>query len=474
MPNLSAQRFRFIAHALRGDGPFAPVVLDDGQGRAQLLGRSYLVRYPRESQAKYNRRNELAFYASPLARAASRFVGYLSARPPSRDLGNELCQRVAEDTDGRGNALQVFLSDFAVQAKARGSMLLLVDMPQDLPASREQQVRARAVPYWSAIAPEDVSDYKVGDDGKFDFVEFAGTWGPEAKACTWHFDRQGWWAKDNTSRMLANGAHPLGECPVIIFTERGEYPCFGPFAAIADLAKRQFNLDSELDEILRAQTFSLLHLPVPEGSTDEQKLAAAQTAGETIGTNNLLVHSGAAPGFIAPPNGPAEIYLQRIEQIERRIAEVGLDVVSDNPQESGVARRLRFAAINGELAHFAERMEGLERRAWDMTRRWLGLTAAPTVQWSRDFNLADVAAELAVLRDMRDNGMPDQVIVEQERRIVAVQFGGLDQQRQDEIEQALAERLLEPSNPDNVVPLRPDPNAPVREAIVRALGNAGA
>jgi hypothetical protein len=470
-------RFQFIAHALRGDGPFRPTLNYDALGTTSFTGSTYLVRYPRESDTKFARRNEIAFYASPLAGACSRFVGYLSMRPPQRTTPMELYDRMVEDIDGKGNDIDVFWSQFAYGAKARGSMLLLVDMPPDLPATQAEQVARRVAPYWTQVLPESVTDYALGDDGKFDYVEFAGNWtSPDGERvpCTWHFDRAMWEAKDRNKNTLASGEHPLGECPVLIFTEGGDYPHYGPFSAIADLSRRLFNLDSELDEILRAQTFSLLTMQVPDNSTDEQKLSAAKVAGETISTANLLVHSGSAPTFIAPPDGPARIYLDRIKDLRGQIDEIALNVATVGQQESGYAMRMRFQSINGELSRFAERMEDLERRAWDLSARWLGLSTQPTVSWSRDYNLADVESELKILTDMRTAAMPDRVVVEQQKRIAAIQFGALEQDAQDEIVQAIEERLLEPAPEGNVVPLRPDANAPVRDAIVRALGNGSA
>ena len=82
MQNAAAPRYRFIAHALNGDGPFRPVVSYDSAGAPLSIGQSYIVRYPRESDIKFARRNEVAFYASPLSRACARFVGYMSTRPP--------------------------------------------------------------------------------------------------------------------------------------------------------------------------------------------------------------------------------------------------------------------------------------------------------------------------------------------------------------------------------------------------------
>ena len=450
MPNPSATRFRFIGHALEGTGPFRPVVTPTGSGTAlSFNGETALVRYPREGEQKFARRNEIAFYASPVARLCSRFAGYIGAKPPTRDLGHDLFRRMAQDIDGKGNALDVWLASFMVQAKARGSMLLQVDMAQQTAPTLAQQLAMRRVPYWMAIAPEQVTDCRLGDDGRFDFVEYEGEFDKpdgERVPCTWRFDRQAWAAFDREKKPLGGEPHPLGECPVLIFTEQGDFPCFGPFAALADLSRRLFNAESELDEILRGQTFSLMHLQVPDGSTDEQKLAAAKVAGETVGTANLLVHTGSTPpGFIAPPDGPAKIYLDRVTQLRGEIAEVGLDVATIGQQESGLAMRMRFAAINAELAKFAGRMEDLERRAWDLSRRWLAMQSAPTVQWPRDYQLADVEQELRVLADMQAAGMPAEVIAEQQRRIVAVQFGGLDTERMDEITRAIDERVMEPA-----------------------------
>ena len=437
-------RFDFIAHALRGDGPFRPVVALDVSGVPTAVGSTYLVRYPRESEAKFARRNELAFYASPLAQAASRFTGFLSTRSPVRDLPHDLYTAIAEDTDGKGNNIDSFWLEFAQQAKARGSMLLLVDMPATMAASLADQVRDRAAPIWTPIGPELLTDYEVGDDGRFTFAEFSGnhTGADGVRVpCTWHFDRAEWRATDREKRVLSEGAHPLKVCPLLIFTEGGDFPHFGPFAAIADLSRRLFNLDSELDEILRAQTFSLLTMQVPDNTTDAVKIEAARVAGVTIGSSNLMVHSGSTPAFIAPPDGPANVYLARIDKLRGQIDEIGLRVSGSNSQESGIALQMRFQTVNAELSRFSARMEGFERSAWELSRRWLSMTNAPTVQWPREFSLSDVEQELTILADMRDTAMPPRALAEQQRRIVAQQFVGLDQAQLDLISDEVNEAL---------------------------------
>lgn len=457
MPNASASRFEFIGHALRGDGLFRPQVVGNGFGAdagttVVLSGPSALVRYPRESALKFARRNEVAYYSSPVMRACSRFVGYLATKPPQREIaGPDLYAVMAADIDGKGTPIDVFWQHFMVDFKARGTMLLQVDMPADLGANQEQQRRERLVPKWISIAPELVTDYQIGDDGAFDFVVYSGEFEkPEGERvpCLWRFDRNSWKATDlKQERTFAEGEHPLKACPVLIVTEGAEFPSFGPFSAIADLSRRLFNAESELDEILRAQTFSLLHLAVPEGSSDTDKIAAAKVAGETIGTNNLLIHTGSAPGFIAPPDGPARVYLDRIKQLKADIAEAGLDVATIGQQESGLAMRMRFAQINAELSSFAGRMEGLERRAWAISALWLTFSVAPTVQWTRDFNLADVEQELRILTEMQGAAMPAPVIAHQQKRIVSVQFAAMEEEDMAEITAAIDERTREPRQP---------------------------
>jgi hypothetical protein len=435
------ERFKFIGHALRGDGPFRPEVASDTYDRPYDVGATALIRYPRESEQKFAVRNQIAFYASPLLKASSRFVSHISEKPVSREIVNDLMNVMADDIDGKGNEVDVFWQGFMVNARARGSMLMLVDMPAEIGANAADQLMNRKAPYWTPIDPADVKDYQVNDAGKFDFVSFHGTYIMDdgtQEPCVWSFDTQSWTCKDQKDeRLLAEGNHPLGECPVIAFTEYGDFPTFGAFAPIADLAKRLFNLESELDEILRSQTFSLLTLQVPEDSGTEERVGAAKAAGETIGTNNLMVHSGSTPAFIAPPDGPAKIYLERIAKLEERIDEIALQVATPNQRESGYAMQMRFQLINAELARFARRMEDFERRAWELSAKWLGQDNTPDISWPRNFNISDIEQELEILRNMADTIMPDEVLRQQKKRIVSMQFDGLEEDERESLLSAI-------------------------------------
>jgi hypothetical protein len=429
-------RFKFIRHALEESGGF---------DSTDASSNSYLIRYPRESQDKYERRKEVAWYVNDLLPACSRFAGHLALSPPDRDFPTSAYEAMSKDVDGQGSPVDEFFKEFAKQAKAFGSMLLLVDGPTEAATNEDDRVRRKLFPRFRAISPDRVTEYELGDDGKFTFVTFSGRCMHDGKMvdCEWTFTRTGWKAVGvNGGGLLASGSHSLGECPVLVFTESGPFPCFGPFSQIAALSRRLYNLHSELDEILRSQTFSLLTYQVPPDQAHAFKESAGKIA-ETIGTHNMLMHNGEQPGFIAPPEGPAMIYLQRIEKLERKISEIAMNVEMPQGQESGITMKYRYQALNAALADFAGRLGDLERRAWDLAARWFRQTAKPEAGYKQNYMLADIMEEMSILQQMQAGAMPRLVVAEQMKRIVSIQFGGLDQDRLDEITAEIDEYELE-------------------------------
>ena len=397
---LDASRFRFIADALNGVGVFRPSVTTDATGRAIDTGATALIQYPRESVEKFARRNQVAWYENHMLSACRRFVGYLAKKPPIRDIGNPLLEDFAYDCNWRGDALDVFWQSFMVEAKARGSMLLLVDMPAVAVETLADQREQRFFPYLVPIPPENVKKHELDQRGRLALVEYGITW--DGKPAVKGWDTARWWVRIE-DREVAGDVHALGLCPVIAFAENGDFPSFGDFAQIADISKRLFNARSELDEILRAQTFSLLHYHVPP----EQ-------------------HRGDAPGFIAPPEGPAQIYLDTIAKLEEALRRASLDVEQprdENNNESGIALTIRFQALNSALTAFARRMEDFERRMWDVACAWLNLPAdRVAVEWAKDYALADIRTELEVLGAMQAQAFPDAAIRQQQKQVAALAF----------------------------------------------------
>lgn len=465
------ERFLFLATALDGSGGFRPRVrttlvdAPDGQTREvpELVGPCYLDRYPRESAEKLAGRAKVAQYINHLDRAVGRFTSFLGRRRPLRSgVDGPLMRLLVQDADMRGSPLDQFWASFDREAKARGSMLLVVDMAKATDTQREDgapavqslgdQIRLRAVPYLRAVPPEFVKSFTLDEEtGAFESISLS--WSVERSGrvvnITRTWDAQGW--QEHVDGELTDAApHPFGVCPVLAFTEDGSaFPRVGLYAQIADISRRLFNARSERDELLRSQTFSLLTYPVPAEAwpTWEQnrdKITA------TIGTHSMLVHMGDTPAFIAPPNGPIEAYGAAIAELEEQIRVLShADSTADgtSPAESGLARRQRFEALNAELTSFAGQMQALEMRAWALFARGLGIANTAACEWPSDFNLADISAELEILELMQTTGFPPQVLQAKRRAIVSIEFDAADEKTKADVLAAVDEQAQEGALP---------------------------
>lgn len=454
-------RFQFIAEALDACGGFKPQVIYRQDENClikpdSIAGTTYLVPYPRESMLKFAARCAVSVYENHLRTACERFNGFLGRKQPQRSgTDGQAASMLLEDADYCGNSLDVFWQGFMIEAKARGSMLLLVDMPKELPPTLDEQLKRRAVPYLTAVKPERVVEYTLNERGRFDMVAIRATYKVNGKdeqvVRRWTASE---WTVELDKKVIDGGPHPFKACPMLAFTEHGLFPCYGSFEQVAQLSRRHYNAQSELDEILRSQTFSLLTYQVPPEAMPTFNAAGVAA---TIGTHNMMVHSGDAPEFIAPGDGPAKTYMERIAQLDAAIRNAGLSVDDTTQQaaESGLALQMRFETLNAALTTFASRMQDLERQMWDLFAAGMNTSNSVKVDWPRDYSLADIKAALDVLTAMQATGFPDEVLIEKRKQITAAEFSGCEQSLIDELLAAVDQPTQEPAQQDT-----PDPNQP--------------
>lgn len=414
----TAQTFKEIGQALDGTGIFS--------------GGGALIKYPSETDDQFEKRKEVSWYVNDIRPAAMRFVGYLTKRPPLRQTENAAFQQFLDDCDWRGNSLSVFLQGFMLQAKARGSMLLLIDMPAT------EQLAERSFPYLTAIAPERVTESQIDEQGRFTRVEFSDLLDGEEITRIWTKDS---WQIVKGKDTLASGVHALGVCPVIAFTESGDYPCVGEFAQLVGLSKRLLNLRSELDEILRRHTFPIFSAEFPILSPVDNETAdslqarqialidSLKSAVADLGKNRGIL-SPAPVGFVAPPDSPAKVYRDVIADVEAKVDEIGFNIqqTGEKTAESGLALTIRFQSLNAALVSFSQRMEDFERLMFYVAGLWLGVDAETniTTQWARDYQIADPATELETLGAMMASGFPDEALTAQRKTVAQLLFSNLD------------------------------------------------
>lgn len=452
-------RFQFLAHALEATGGFRPQVSwshDAAKERMvpKLSGPSYLIRHTRESEEKYAARCALTPYENHLRSACERYVGFLGRRSPTRSgADGPLAALLLADADLRGATLDTFLHAFALHARARGSMLLVIDKmdPAAPVQSLGDQLRMRAVPYLRMARPEALAGYATDlDTGLFsmaqlhDVEEIGGRLEPVVREYT----ATGWRVLRG-EEVIREGLHPFKACPVLAFTESGDtFPVVGAMAQVADLSAAHWNTSSRLDEILGGVTFPLLGMQMPSEAGQQFDPA---TVSATIGVHSMLVYPGERPGFISPDNGPAEAYMARLDRLQAAISRISYEDVTSQPKganESGVSRKLRFEALNADLASFSRQMQALEARMWVLFQRAVGTNSQITTAWPTDYNLADLMAELDELAAMQMAGMPAAVLAEKQRAVVRVAFDGAEAKTLARLDAAINEHEQELAKPD--------------------------
>lgn len=427
-------KFNHLGHTLNGTGGFSPRIrFDPATGKPEaVMGACAIVKHPRESDEKYAARVACAVYENHLAQACERFAAYLARKSPSRSgADSDLVRHFINDADDCGNPLDVVLHRLVIDTKARGSMLVLLDLPavpSDTTLADALGGTVRAVPYITPIAPELLADCTQDDRGNFVDVGIHSTLlvngKPEAVVRRWTTTH---WQIWRGQQLVQEGEHPFGQCPVLALTESGgTFPCIGKYSQIADLSKRMYNANSELDDILRSQTFSVLTLQIPPEVANPTQSAVEAVA--TIGTHSMLIHQGDTPAFIAPDSGPAQTYMARIAALQAAIDRIGMETASQpgQQQESGVARKMRFEALNADLAGFARVLQGLETRIWHLFHFALGLRNRVKVEYPTDYNLTDSAAELDILALMQATGFEPDVLREKRRAVVLSEFDRAD------------------------------------------------
>ena len=322
----------------------------------------------------------------------NRYVGYLYKKTPVRTSSNQFIRKILDDVDNGGNSIDIFMSNFATNSKVRGVGLCLVDMSRELPSNLKEQLDNRVLPYLVYIEPERVVKFKLDKYKKFEFVEYSDSMLVDDKVVdiTRYYDTMKWEVKQE-DKILESGEHNLGICPLVYFSEDGEFLSYGEFSQASGILKRHYNLQSELDEILRYQTFPILTL---QGDVDTLD----------TGVNNALVYDETAqrPEFISPQSQPAQLIQSRLKELEDYISTICYDLNTASGVESGIALDLKFQGLNSSLSKFSLRLEDFERKVFDVVCRYLSINNDIEINYAKDFSIIDVTKEIEIFSAMNE------------------------------------------------------------------------
>lgn len=161
----------------------------------------------------------------------------------------------------------------------------------------------------------------------------------------------------------------VGQPPVLVFysKRRARVPLIGR-SLLGDprIYCDHANIASEMRELMRSQTFSMLAIGLGE---EQQVTDARAILGEHSGTDKLVFHRSGAE-FIAPPDGPLQQYIAVADRAERKMFKaVGLGWDGDSREaETAASRRIKAMDLNRVLAGMGDEAETFE---YSVARLWL-------------------------------------------------------------------------------------------------------
>lgn len=328
-----------------------------------------------------------------------------------------------KDVDMRGNSIDQYSLFLYICTQVWGFVDVFVDMnqsPDDFEIETEadrQELGLR--PYIFAIFPQDLLNWEVGSDGKFNWIrwreEIVGSIGPWEKRpdkksyryYTWTREEfwvhevhpQGQGAANPEVEEVASGENPLGEIPIVRFFNKKHMiePIMG-ISAVKDISKinvQILNICSLLDEEMYSKMFNILVMN--EGSQRKSTLE--------IGNNNTLFWEGEGtpPFYLAPTAEPAQYMMELIRMCIQeiyRIAKLGGDTGVQEAQ-SGIAYTWEFNQTNRMLADKADAMERGEMEVHRLWAMWMGLEWKGVVDYPDNFNVEKFEDEVKRVVDVK-------------------------------------------------------------------------
>lgn len=446
---ISQTNYDFLEDSYTGGGGF-----DDG---------SYLIQYIREDDEKFNRRKDASWYPNFVKKVWSSYLSHLFKRGPARLAdGNDLYTAFTEDCDRRATNLDAYMRQAARLAGLLGTVWLILDSPADIGRSKAEQREKRGFPYLVMRTPADLEDWTVNDVGALTRIVFKETDEQDREQYR-IYEPEGWIIARNPDGTgpISSGSYDLGGLlPVIPLhsteplkpTDITAAPWVWPLA-VANW--ELFNKVSELDEILRAQTFSVLTLPVSEDA-DMKRYENL-----VLSTESGLVYNpegGGKPEYLAPSDGPARVYMDWIAALIEKIYKLsGLEFTGGTKataNASGVALSFQFQEANNNLSGLAELCERAERQIAKIFGLWTRREIKElSISYPRDFNVVDLEAEVkrgmdaltmgisetfdkelkkSLARRLLGEGVPDKVLAQIDQEIESAEV--YETQAEDEID----------------------------------------
>jgi len=427
-------------------------------GGPDFVAAGNLFRHFRENLADYDDRLSRAYYTNYCRAVVRSYLNHISRRVPyvaTSPAAASVLAQLTSNVDRRGTTLTEFLFEqMAPLVLAMGWCGVLVDEPRKSRAAASlADDRAGAVfPYLVIVTPDRIINWDIDEFGNFNWVRIRQPRennpdpfvSPDDQTqwqyLTW--TRAAWFLHDADAALVASGEHSLGRVPlVIVHTERNlsrEIAGVGLLNDIACINREIFNISSLIQEFLYRQCFNILAVP---GRVNPSPGEGAESV--ALGVSNFLEYdadSSGSPSYLTPPTDPAE-YLQKEREV--LIAEIYRTAIiadfsdSNNRSHSGLSKEFDFHHANRSLAKIASNWEKATARILQVAFAWLGMDAEIVVEFNKEFNIRDVATDLANALNARNLDLGPRAWSEVRKRVARTLLPGAGEKVMAEIDREI-------------------------------------
>lgn len=411
------------------------------EGTGGFLDGTYLIAHPREWEdhtavtpqtptKKLKARRSLACYeniagAIMEAKRSALFRETPSRRFTSQKAGEPTGDAAAlqawwDDVDGCGTCIDDFMASKWDIAGTFGHLFIYMDRPKGVNGATAADALS---PFLRVYTPLDAVNWTVDDRGRLKTILFREPSETANGRFTYRYVTDQHWAWYDESLTLKEGGpveglHQMGVLPVVpLFAKRRSLYRFIGQSVLGDPKVYQdlYNLTSEIRELLRAQTFSFINVPL---GTGDQKIGieeAKEMLGTQIGSSNVLF-SGLSAQMLS---GDANNVLVYHKEYDRRIrtayrtAGVQWEADSRDAEATG-SLKLKREDMNTRLAAYADEVEKADYKIAELWFR--------AVRGDQDGMKAYENAALEIRYPDNFDVTPFDVVLEQAKAALALDF----------------------------------------------------
>lgn len=382
-----------------------------GQSLDSLISAHNLFKHKKELEEDYKSRIQMSYYYNFCAPIVDIYTNHLFRESVIEDFASieDTVEKRRENIDRKNSNIEEFRKELNEDVQIFGHSFVVTDMPESQgELSLADRIANDQFPYFTIFYPTDVLNWSLDKFGRPYWVLVRecldGNEDPMAydkdKTIKYNYrlwTRTEWYLYDGDYKLIGQGVHPVGRVPIDIVYEKPskKYKNFLGISSITDIAfitRDIYNKCSELNEIIRNQTFSFLTI---QGKASEYNA-------DSVGTSKALLYPEGSnqPAFVSPSPDNARVLMDQIDnQIGKifQLAKLDGGSASQDMQidsQSGVSKAYDFHETNAALSKKAGHMEDGEYRIWDTFARWEGKEFDGSIQYSRDFNVKELMADL--------------------------------------------------------------------------------